>query len=209
MMDIEIEIPAMDIVLADQFLGIGFVHRALQGLALADELAPHINVAGMRAHREAGDQAAFHQRVRIVPHDVAILAGAGFALVGIDHQIMGPLLHFLGHEGPFEAGGETRAAASAQARFFHLVDNRLGATLQDRLGAVPGAALARAFQARIMEAIEIGEDAVAIGKHQVAAPGGFCAGASRSEAALVGALPSASVPALPGPRDWRPIMEPS
>ncbi len=56
-------------------------------LALADEFAAHIDVAGMRAHREAGDQAAFDQQMRIVPHDLAVLAGAGLGLVGIDDEI--------------------------------------------------------------------------------------------------------------------------
>ena len=62
----------------------------------------------MRAHGEAGDQAAFDQLVRIVAHDIAVLAGARLALVGIDHQIMRPRPRFLGHERPFQAGRETR-----------------------------------------------------------------------------------------------------
>ena len=52
-MDIEVEIPAMDVVLADQLGVIGLVDRALQRFALADEFAADIDVAGMRAHREA------------------------------------------------------------------------------------------------------------------------------------------------------------
>jgi len=51
----------MDVVLADQLGGDGFVHRALQRLALADELAAHIDEGGVRAHCEAGDQAALDQ----------------------------------------------------------------------------------------------------------------------------------------------------
>jgi len=45
---------------------IGLVDRGLQMLALADEFAAHIDVAGMRAHCEARDQAAFDQQMRIV-----------------------------------------------------------------------------------------------------------------------------------------------
>ena len=196
-MDIEIEIPAMDIVLANQVGGIGFVHRALQRLALADEFAPHIDVAGMRPHREAGDQAAFDQRMRVVAHDVAILAGARLAFVGVDDQIMWAFLHLFGHEGPFQTGRKSRAAAAAQARFFHFIDDGLGATIDDRLGTVPGAAFFGGVQARVLQAIEIGENAVAIGKHQVAAPGGFCAGVL------------ASMSDLAGPRAWWPTIEPS
>jgi hypothetical protein len=40
--------------------------------------------------REAGDQAALDQRVRIVAHDVAVLAGARLGFVGIDDEIMRP-----------------------------------------------------------------------------------------------------------------------
>ena len=126
----------------------------------------------MRAHREAGDQAAFDQRMRIVAHDVAVLAGAGLGFVGIDHQIMRPLLHFLGHEGPFEAGGEAGAAAAAQARLLDHVDDGLGPEFEDRLGAVPVAALLRGVEPRRLEAVEIGEDAVLVGEHQ-SAPGSW------------------------------------
>ena len=48
-----------------------------------------------------------------------------------------------------------------------------GPQLQNGLGIVPLAALLRAFQAGVLEAVEIGEDAVLVGEHQVAAPGGF------------------------------------
>src|SRR5260370_42570199 len=65
--DIEVERPAVDIVLADQFCLIGLIDRGLQMLALPDELAADIDVAGMRAHREAREQAAFDQKMRIVP----------------------------------------------------------------------------------------------------------------------------------------------
>ena len=40
---------------------IGLVDRRLQALALADELAADIDVGGVRAHGEAGDQAALDQ----------------------------------------------------------------------------------------------------------------------------------------------------
>ena len=140
--DVEIERPAVDIVLADQLGLIGLIDRGLQVLALADELAAHIDVAGMRAHREAREQAALDQEMRVVPHDLAVLAGAGLGLVGIDHEIARPaVLGFLRHERPFQAGREARAAAAAQARGLHLVDDPVAALVDDRLGAVPGAAL--------------------------------------------------------------------
>ena len=170
MMDIEVEIPAMNVVLADQPRRVSFIDGALQCLALADELAAQIDVAGMGAHREACHQAAFDQRVRIVAQDVAVLAGARLGFVGIDDQIMRPLLHFLGHEGPFQAGGEARAAAPAQARLLHDVDDGLRPQVDDGLGIVPLAALARALEDRALEPVQVGEDAILVGEHQ-AVPG--------------------------------------
>ena len=146
MVDDDIQIPAMHIVFADQLRLIGLIDRRLQALALAHEFAANIDVAGMRAHREAGDQAALNQMLRIVAHNVAILAGAGLRFIGIDHKVMRPLLHLFRHEGPFQAGRKTRAAASSQSGFLDDIDNRLGALLQDRFGAIPRSALARGIE---------------------------------------------------------------
>ena len=104
--------------------------------------------------------------MRIVAHDVAVLAGAGLGLVGVDDEIVRTLLHFLRHEGPFQAGREAGAAAAAQAGLLHLVDDPFRAELENLLGAVPIAARLRAFEARVLEAVEIGEDAVLVGEHQ-------------------------------------------
>ena len=93
--DIDVERPAVDVVLADQLGLIGLVDRGLQMLALPDELAAHIDVAGMRVHREARDQAALDQKMRVVPHDLAVLAGAGLGLVGIDHEIARPAVRWI------------------------------------------------------------------------------------------------------------------
>ena len=120
--DVEVEVPAVDVVLADQLGLVGLVDRRLQLLALADELAAHVDVAGVRAHREGGEQRALDQQMRIMPHDLAVLAGAGLRLVGVDHEIGRPRIA-LGHERPLEAGREARAAAAAQARRLDLVDD--------------------------------------------------------------------------------------
>ena len=52
-MQVEIEIPAVDVVLADQLGVIGLVDGRLQDLALADELAANVDVGDMRPHGEA------------------------------------------------------------------------------------------------------------------------------------------------------------
>src|SRR5262249_9738479 len=122
--------------------------------------------AGARPHREAGDQAALDEEMRIVPHDLAVLAGTGLGLVGIDHEIARPpVLRFLRHERPLHAGGKAGAAAPALTGGLHLVDERVAAARQDVLGAVPGAARTRAGEAPIMVAVQIPEDAVLVSKH--------------------------------------------
>ena len=130
-MDVEVEVVAVDVVLADELGLIGLVDRGLQVLALADEFAAHVDVARAAIHRAAGDQAALDQEMRIVPHDLAVLAGAGLGLVGVDHEIMRPVADRLRHERPFHAGREAGAAAAAQARGLDLVDD-------DRRGPCPG-----------------------------------------------------------------------
>ena len=165
-MDVEIEVVAVDVVLAEKLGLIGLIDRGLQALALADEFAAHVDVARAAIHRPAGDQAALDQEMRIVPHDLAVLAGAGLGLVGVDHEIVRPVADRLRHERPFHAGREARAAAAAQAGRLHLGDDGVAALVQDRLGAVPGAALARAFEAPVALAVEILEDAVLVVEHR-------------------------------------------
>ena len=119
----------------------------------------------MRLHREAGDETAFDQKMRIVAHDLPVLAGAGLRFVGVDDEIGGPRRIGLRHEGPFEAGRKTGAAAPAQARGLHLIDDPVLALVDQRLGIVPGAARARALEAPVAEAVEIGEDAILVFEH--------------------------------------------
>jgi hypothetical protein len=169
--NVKVERPAVDAVLADQLGLIGLSDRRLQMLALPDEFAAHIDVAGVCPHRETRDQATLDQEMRIVPHDLAVLAGAGLGLVGIDHEIARPSVgRFLRHERPFQAGRETRPAAPAQAGGLHLGDDPVAALVDDRLGAVPGPAAARALKAPVVEAVEIAEDAVLVVEHDFRLP---------------------------------------
>ena len=77
MRDDQVEIPAVDVVLADEARFVGFFHRRFERLALADILPAHIDEAGIRPHGEGGDEAALDQQVRVMPHDIPVLAGAG------------------------------------------------------------------------------------------------------------------------------------
>src|SRR5262249_11649574 len=156
-MQVAVEIPAVDVVLADQLCFVGLIDCGLEHFALADELAADIDVANMRAHRERGDKASLHQRLWIVPHDVPVLAGAGLGLISVDHEIRGPSLYLLRHEGPLQAGGKPGAAATAQAGLLDGVDDRFGAFFDELLGAVPGAAPLCGLEAPIPETVEVGE----------------------------------------------------
>src|SRR5262249_23951899 len=116
-------------------------------------------------HRGAGNQATFDEKMRIIAHNLEVFAGAGLGLVGVDDEIMRPVADLLRHERPLHAGRKTGAAAPAQAGSFHLVDERIAAFLDDRLSAVPRAALARAFEAPVAEAVEVPENAVLVVEH--------------------------------------------
>src|SRR4029077_3979727 len=165
MMNVEIEIPAVDIILADQFGVISLVNRRLYTLALADEFATHVNVAGVRPHGETRNQAAFDQQVRVVPHDFAVFAGAGLGLVCVDDEILRAAIRFLRHELPFQAGQGVGPGALAHARRFYVLDDRIAAFFQKRLGAVPGAARTSACQAPVVLAVDIPEDAIFVSEH--------------------------------------------
>src|SRR5947199_8646513 len=101
----------------------------------------------------------------IVPHYLAVLAGAGLGLIGVDHEIMRAAVGLFGHERPFQAGRKAGSAAATQPRSLHLVDDPIAALLEDRFGAVPGATRARPLEAPVVEAVKILEDAVLILEH--------------------------------------------
>ena len=100
-----------------------------------------------------------------MPHDLPVLAGAGLRLVGVDDEVVRPAVRLLGHERPFQPGREAGAAAPAQARLLHLVDDPVAALVEEELGAVPGARACAPPPGPAMQAVEVGEDAVAVGEH--------------------------------------------
>src|SRR5690606_21111828 len=164
---VEVYSGALD-VLAEPARLVRFLQRRLEpGDRLAQELAANIVVADGRADRVARDRHAFDQRMRVVAQDVAVVASAGLALVGVADEI---LLHrrFTRHERELDAGREAGAAAAAQARLLDLLDDRLAVQLlaEDALPGLiaadlqvvlerPGLARARAqrFEAAEVEAM--------------------------------------------------------
>ncbi len=127
--------------------------------------AAYVDVAGVRAHGEGGDQGALDQLLRIVAHDVPVLAGAGLALVGVDDEVARPPVRLLGHEAPLHARREPGAAAAAQAAGLDLLDDRVPPAGDDPGRPVPVPALAGGRQAPVVQAVEVGEDAVLVGEH--------------------------------------------
>src|SRR5262249_26952029 len=128
----------------------------------------HINIARVRRHGGASVEAAFDEKMRVVPHDLAVLAGAGLRLVGVDDEIVRPVTDLLGHERPLEASGEARAAAPALTRGLHFIDQPVAPFLDEALGPVPGATLARALEAPVLLAVEVPEDAILVVEHHSA-----------------------------------------
>src|SRR5690606_2951993 len=121
---------------------------------------------GHRAHGKTSQQAALDQRVRIVTQNVAVLTGAGLGFVGIDNEIARTAIADLGHERPFHACREARAATAAQSRRLHLVDDPVTALFDDALGAIPATARHRARQRSVEATVDIGKDAILVLKHR-------------------------------------------
>src|SRR6202034_2070622 len=194
-----VEVPAVDVVLANELGFVGLGDRRFQPFALANELPANVDAAGVDPHAAPGDQGPLDKKMRIVQHDLAVLAGTGLRFVGVDDEIARPPVGLLGHERPFETGREPGAAATALAGRLHLVDDGVASLLQDRLGAIPATARTRAVEAPAVVAVEIFENAVLVGEHCFprlgsveSAIGGFGTGASCTLAASPGFFASLS-----------------
>lgn len=66
------------------------VHFYLQVGRLIVELSSDIDISSTRPHGPPSNQAAFHQLVWIIPHNLPVLTGARFSLICIHHQILWP-----------------------------------------------------------------------------------------------------------------------
>src|SRR5918993_666091 len=210
--DVKIEGIAVDVVLADEPGLIGLVHRALERIALGHVLATDIDVGRMSAHGEGGDEAALDQEMRIIPHDLPVLAGAGLRLVCVDHEVVRALAGLLGHEGPLQARGEASAAAAAQPRRLHLINDPVAPLFEEELGSVPRAAHLRALKIRRMEAVEVGEDTISVLTHSRSlhqddllslstTTSGLLSLPSRRVSAWAGGVPATGVVGLTGTGD--------
>ena len=170
-MDVNIEIVARAArVLADQPGRVGLVDRGIENTRFVMEFAAAVDIGRAGAHRETGQQTALDQLVRIVTHDLAVLAGTGFGFVGVHDQIGRTAGVFLRHERPFEACRETGTATAAQAGFFHLVDDPVASLGENIPGPVPVAAGFRALETPVMEAVEVRKDTILVVQHEAYSP---------------------------------------
>mmetsp|Transcript_9730 Transcript_9730/g.39603 ORF Transcript_9730/g.39603 Transcript_9730/m.39603 type:complete len:528 (-) Transcript_9730:20-1603(-) len=150
-------------VLAEQARRVGLVDRLVEDDGLVEVLAADVDVARARAHREPREQRALDELVRVLAHDLAVLARPGLRLVGVDHQKRRPPVRRLGHERPLEPRRKARAAAAAQPRVLDLLHDPVGPLPHELLGLVPVAALQRVREPPVLLAVQVREDACAIG----------------------------------------------
>ena len=96
----------------------------LQQPAAIVVLVAQVDVDGFGAHHLGGDQQAFEEAVRVALQVMAVLEGAGLALVDVDgHQ---PGRGLIAHDAPLAPGRKSGAAQAAQASVFHGVQHGLG-----------------------------------------------------------------------------------
>ena len=95
-------------------------NAAFSSFAPFGHFAADVDVGELHVVREARDDHALDQLVRILVDDLAILERARLGFVGVADQInrlAAPAIH----EAPLEAARKTRAAATAQAGKLHVI----------------------------------------------------------------------------------------
>ena len=114
---------------------LGLQHQPDLGILVAQI---DVDVGGL--DHPGGDQHAFEETVGILLEVVAVLEGAGLALVAVDgHQARRRLR---AHQGPFASGGKPGTAEPAQTGVAHRLDHVIAAALagearfQQRIAAV-------------------------------------------------------------------------
>jgi hypothetical protein len=92
---------------------VGLRHGALQNLLDVPVLAADVDVVVARAEGVGGDDHALDQLVRVVTHEVTVLARPRLRLVGVADDVLRPL-RLLRDEPPLHPGRETGPAPPAE-----------------------------------------------------------------------------------------------
>ncbi len=122
--DLEAEIAAQN-VFAQQTCRAGLGQGGFQTVDRQRIFRADVDIPLAGADGVSGQTHAFDDAVRIAFHDRAIHERARVAFIGVaDNKFLRAGIAF--REGPFLPGGETCAAAAAQAGSFHRVDDILG-----------------------------------------------------------------------------------
>ena len=100
---------------------VGLPDRLLRAVDGAVVAVPNEDVAVVRARRPPRNDGALDDRVRVALDEALVVVGAGVALLAVDQHVLVGAVGTL-QEAPFDAGGEGRAAAPAQAGGLDLID---------------------------------------------------------------------------------------
>ena len=109
---------------------------ALEDIPLVAVLAPHVDVRPLAAHAIRRDGHALNELEGVLVENLAVLEGAGLALVGVAHHV-GGLAGVLGEKRRLAAHGEPGPAAAAKARAVECVQGIVGGHLKRGLEAIP------------------------------------------------------------------------
>jgi len=127
-------------ILPHESLLVSLVDGILHRNSLIIELPSNINITSSRIHRPSNDNTALNQLVRILPHDLPVLARPRLALICIDNQVPWPGIFLpprLVHETELHATWKACSSPSAQARCLDFTDQPAVALEKEILCAVP------------------------------------------------------------------------
>mmetsp|Transcript_19033 Transcript_19033/g.34542 ORF Transcript_19033/g.34542 Transcript_19033/m.34542 type:complete len:220 (+) Transcript_19033:994-1653(+) len=162
-MQVDVEVvPAAAGVLSKKACSVRLVDRLIQNDSLVEVFATNVNVCRASAHCVTSEEASLHKLVRVLPHDLAVLAGTRFGFVCVDHQERRAAVRSLGHEGPLETARESGSATASEARVLDLLHHPVRAHPHDILGAVPVSAEHCVLKTPVLLAVDVGEDAVGV-----------------------------------------------
>ncbi|GMT31566.1 hypothetical protein PFISCL1PPCAC_22863, partial [Pristionchus fissidentatus] len=159
--DVEV-VASSEAVLAEETRLQSLVDGLLENDGFVVELSTDVDVGSTSAHCHSSDEAALNELVRVVSHDLAILARSRLSLVSVNYEVLRTAIEGLLHESPLHSGRETGSSATAQSRGGHLLQNPVLALENDFLRLVPISSLHGSLETVVVAAVQIGEDTVLI-----------------------------------------------
>jgi hypothetical protein len=113
-------------VLANETVLVSLLNCALQDGGLVVELTTDVDVCRGTIHGTAGNHTSLDELVRVLAHNLSVLARSWLTLIGVDNQVpwLVVLLPSLWvHERPLETRGETGSTAASQSGLLDLGDD--------------------------------------------------------------------------------------